>query len=140
MDATQEPRRGYAIAGAAVLGLGVLVEATRIVLNRPIPGMNATADFVVSGALCLLWSACAAALVRRPKHGSVGMVSRVLALAGPYSMLGHGAVTRIAGSTLGIGFIAAGLLLMFLTKRAWLGRQATTLDPGASDEPSSAVR
>lgn len=101
------------VAGAIVLlGAGVVAEAIRLV--APWKGFHPTASRVVSVALIAIWVLAAVLLPLRNRPGLASTLARLFAIAAPFAMLSHAAVTRVGGAFVGLTYLAGAILLTVL--------------------------
>jgi hypothetical protein len=114
-----EHRNRYAATAVAILAAGVLAEAARLV--EPWPGFSSTASRVVSVCLMALWATTAVVVIRnRQRRATKG--AWAIAVAASLAMFIHAAVTRVGGGWIGLGYMAAAVVLAFALKRSFLGR------------------
>jgi hypothetical protein len=123
----------YAAAAAGALGLGVLVEAFRLLPGHTWPGYDEGLSRTVSAALIVLWSVTGAATLLRRRHRLFAGLTFTLAVLSPLFMVAHAAITRVGGALLGLVYVPLAALIGFLLKRTLDGGQWATLptkDPG----------
>jgi hypothetical protein len=105
--------------GALILGAGVVAEGLRVVLRRPWPGFEPRFVLVVSAVLALTWGCCLVAVLWRRRFRWSATAAWFAVFLGPILMLGHGAITRVGGSVLGLLYVPAALVLVIALKRVF---------------------
>jgi hypothetical protein len=124
---------GYTVAAVAILGAGTLAEGARLI--EPWPGFTSTASRVISVFLMALWLATAVAVLGRNRaqlmaKQAMAKQAWAFAIFAPLAMFIHAAVTRVGGSSIGLTYMAAAVVLAFLLKRSFVGHSPLINSPG----------
>jgi hypothetical protein len=95
----------YAVAGASLLAVGLLVEAFRLMPGHTWPGYAPILSRVVSATLIALFAVTGVSMILRRRHRLFASLAWTLAFLTPLFMVAHAAITRVGGSLFGLGYV-----------------------------------
>jgi hypothetical protein len=115
-------RRAYLVASTAIFALNAAHEVLRVALDRPWRGIAPVLSDLVSLLLASLWIAAAFSLVMFQRHRRYHVPALMLGITGIFSMVAHGAITRVLGNPLGLWHSALAALLILLLRKLLVRR------------------
>jgi hypothetical protein len=102
-----------------LLGLGILAELARLVVDVPWYGYADWISDVVSMTLILVWALTAVTLLTRRKSRGVSKLAWLGSIASPFVMLAHAVVTTVGGARAGLLYLPLCIVLVFFLRRMW---------------------
>lgn len=109
---------------AALFAAAAGFELSRVVLDRPWPGVLPALSHFISVSLAVLWLTGAGLQLLRLRTSRFSDAAQMVCIAGSLMMVFHAAITRVLGSYVGLGYLGLALSQVALLYHAFNLRPA----------------